>query len=165
MYCTEIQVTPKMRVISSGYCHISKRGQFYRTTLYMLWPCGRLTVCLSICLSVASHCSIKTAKHTITQNNALGWPGTPVFWCHLAKFQWGLHRRGHKIQVRWVKIGVRVSQIGSIRNRNSNHYIPDHFQNLFNSSLFHNLPVPQISWKSAHNLLSYSTNKQTDTYR
>ena len=42
-------------------------------------------------------------------------------------------------------------------------YVPDHFQNLISSSLVHNLPTPQILWKSTHNVLSKSANKQKNT--
>jgi len=33
-------------------------------------------------------------------------------------------------------------------------YVPNHFQNLFDSSLILSLPIFQISWRSTHNALS-----------
>jgi len=35
-------------------------------------------------------------------------------------------------------------------------YVMDHLWNLFNSSLFYEVPMPQISWKSTHNFVRYS---------
>jgi len=37
-----------------------------------------------------------------------------------------------------------------------------HNQSLINSSLVHNVPIPQILWKSTCNFLSYPPNKQTN---
>jgi len=36
------------------------------------------------------------------------------------------------------------------------------FRNFNNSFLLYYLHIPHISWKSAHNVLSFSANKQTD---
>jgi len=41
-------------------------------------------------------------------------------------------------------------------------YVLDHFQNLINSLVVHNLPVPQSSYQSAPNSFSYSANNKTN---
>ena len=48
---------------------------------YLPWACVRLSVCLclSVCLSVTSWCSTKTAKRRITQTTPHDTPGSLVF--------------------------------------------------------------------------------------
>jgi len=43
-------------------------------------------------------------------------------------------------------------------------HIPDHFQNLTNSSLAHDLLLPQISQKRTCNFSSYPATRQTDKW-
>jgi len=55
---------------------------FYRTMLCIRGTShGPLSVCVSVCLSVTSLSSTKTAKRRITQTTPHDSPGTLVFWC------------------------------------------------------------------------------------
>ena len=70
---------------------------------YMLWPCVRP----SVCLSVTSRCSTKTAKRRITQTTPHDTPGDSSLLMPKisAKFDRGHPIRGRQMQVGWVKIG------------------------------------------------------------
>ena len=77
-----------------------------------------MALCLSVCLSVTSRCSVKTAKRRITQTTPHDSPGT----CFLtpkisAKFDRGHPLRGRQMQVRWVKIGDFRQITGYISKR------------------------------------------------
>jgi len=62
---------------------------------------------VSVCLSVTSRCSTKTAKRRMIQTTPHDSPGTLVFFKPKisAKFDRGHPLRGHQMQVGWVKIG------------------------------------------------------------
>ena len=73
---------------------------------YQPRPCVRLSVCPSVCLSVTSQCSTKTAKRRITQTTPHDSAGTLFLLPKIsAKFDRGHPLRGHRMQVGWVKIG------------------------------------------------------------
>jgi len=74
---------------------------FYRGTSH-----GPVSICPSICLSVTSRCSTKTAKRRITQTTPHDSPRTLVFWSQRSLRNWlGSPLAGRQMQVGWVKIG------------------------------------------------------------
>ena len=73
-----------------------------------------MALCLSICLSVTSWCSTKTAKRMITQTTPHDSPGTLSFLMPKisAKFD-----RGHPLQGHQMQVGVGQNRRLSTNNR------------------------------------------------
>ena len=65
-----------------------------------------MALCPSVCLSVTSRSSTKTAKCRITQTTPHDSPGTLVFWSQRSQrnSDQGHPLHGHQMQVGWVKI-------------------------------------------------------------
>jgi len=81
---------------------------FYRAVLCIRGTShGLVSVCPSVCLSVTSRCSTKTAKRRITQTTPHDTPKDSRFLIPKisAKFDRGHPLRGRQTQVGWVKIG------------------------------------------------------------
>jgi len=80
---------------------------FYRAMLCIRGTShGPVSVRLSVCPSVTSRCSTKTAKRRITQTTPHDTPGILVFWCQrFPRNSTGHFLRGCQMQVGWVKIG------------------------------------------------------------
>ena len=68
---------------------------------------GPVRLCLSVCPSVTSRCSTKTAKRRITKTTPHDTPKDSSFLVPKisAKFDRGHPLRGRRMQVGWVKIG------------------------------------------------------------
>jgi len=102
-------------VIQKPYHHIIT----CLTGFYHAMLCIRDTshgLCLSVCPSVTSRCSTKTAKRRITQTTPHDSPGTLVFWSQRfpRKFDQGHPLRGRQMQAGWVKIGDFQQITGNI---------------------------------------------------
>jgi len=83
-------------------------SHFYRAMLCIRGTShGPVSVRLSVCLSVTSQSSTKTAKRRITQTTPHDCPGTLVLWCQRSpRNSTGVTPiRGRRMQVGWVKIG------------------------------------------------------------
>jgi len=90
--------------------HSSRGHGFYRAMLCIRGTShGHVSARLyvSVCLSVTSRSSTKTAKRTIIQTTPHDSPGTLSFLMPKisAKFDRGYPLRGRRMQVGWVKIG------------------------------------------------------------
>ena len=89
--------------------HILNCNQYdSETSLYRTMLCMRGAshgpVSVSICLSVTSRHSTKTAKRRITQTTPHNSPGSLVFWCQ---------RPPHKIQLGSPRMGIKCRWGGS----------------------------------------------------
>ena len=113
--CTLQRMKPIfLLIIGSVFCRLlwEYRFHFYRA---MLCIRGTSHGPVSVCPSVTSQSSTKTAKRRITQTTPHDSPGTLVLMPKIsAKFHRGHPLRGRQMQVGWVKIGY-FRQITGLR--------------------------------------------------
>ena len=69
----------RQRLFYSFYIFVIFTARCYASAVPAMGLCPCL--CLSLCLSVTSRCSTKTAKRRITQTTPHDTPATLVFWC------------------------------------------------------------------------------------
>jgi len=76
---------------------------FYRTTLCCICF-HRVSLCLSVRLSVTSRCFIKTAKRTIRQTTPYASPGTLVFCCQRYRRNYHGVTLNEGVKYRWNRL-------------------------------------------------------------
>ena len=95
--------------------HANKAGRFtarrYASVVYAM------ALCLSVCLSVTSRCSTKTAGGRITLTVVHNSPESLVFWWQRSPRNSTL--QGRQMQVGWVTIGDSRKITGYISTRRS----------------------------------------------